>query len=275
LQAFFLDSVSGATAKRFVIHHEPLGTPRGALVAVYPFAEEMNKSRRMIALGARALAHSGYGVLQLDLAGCGDSTGNLVDTRWDTWLDDVAQALDWLEQRYQVPLWLWGTRAGCLVAAAAARRWGRPLNFLFWQPQSSGKQVLQQFLRLKMASQIQHGATKGMTDALQKELAAGRPVDVAGYLLGADIAQGLSSATMVPPPEGRQMCWFEVTAREPAELLHGSGPVLNTWRSAGFAVQALAVNGPPFWQTLEIEAAPALVSATLAALDAHAESAAR
>jgi exosortase A-associated hydrolase 2 len=231
----------------------------------------MNKSRRMIGLGARALAAAGYAVLQLDLAGCGDSSGSLVEAQWGDWLDDTVQALDWLGQRYSVPLWLWGTRAGCLVAADAARRCGRPLNFLFWQPQPSGKLVLQQFLRLKMASQIQHGATKGMTDALQRDLAAGRPVEVAGYVLGAGIAQGLAAASLVPPPEGRRLCWFEVTAREPSELLHGSGPVLNAWRSLGFDVQAQAVNGPPFWQTLEIEDAPALVAATVVALASSAE----
>ena len=241
-------------------------------MALYPFAEEMNKSRRMIGLGARALAAAGYAVMQLDLQGCGDSSGDLVDARWDDWLDDVAQALDWLAQRYAAPQWLWGTRAGCLVAADAARRSGRrDLGFLFWQPQASGKQVLQQFLRLKLASQMQQGATKGLTDALQKDLAAGRPVEVVGYRLGAGLSAGLAASALLPVPGGERLCWFEVTTRQPEQLLPAAAPVLDAWRDAGFEVESRAVCGPPFWQTLDVEVAPELVTATVQALYARAE----
>lgn len=45
---------------------------RGSIVYIHPFAEEMNKSRRMAALQARALTLAGFAVLQLDLIGCGD-----------------------------------------------------------------------------------------------------------------------------------------------------------------------------------------------------------
>jgi len=37
----------------------------------------MNKSRRMAALQARVFAAMGFGVLQIDLFGCGDSRANL------------------------------------------------------------------------------------------------------------------------------------------------------------------------------------------------------
>lgn len=245
------------------------------MVAVYPFAEEMNKTRRMIALGARALAASGFAVIQLDLFGCGDSSGELHLARWDDWLDDIDQSLDWLQQRYACPLWLWGTRAGCLVAADAARRSSRKVNFLFWQPQISGRQVLQQFLRLKMASQIQHGSTRGLTSGLLKDLESGRPVEVAGYRLATGITQGLSASSLMPTLQPAAVCWFEVTTRDPVELLPGGAPVLDAWRASNFEVTAQAVGGPPFWQTLEIEDAPELSVATVRALVSHAQSAMR
>lgn len=271
MQAFFLPSRTGTGGQRFALYHEPRTSLRGSVVAVHPFAEEMNKSRRMIGLGARALAAAGYAVLQIDLMGCGDSSGDLVDAQWDDWLDDVDQAHDWLAQRHVAPAWLWGTRAGCLVAADAARRTGKAINFLFWQPQASGKQVLQQFLRLKMASQLQQGATKGLTEALQRELAAGRAVEVAGYRLGAGLARGLAASTLLPAPGGARLCWLEVTTRQPAQLLPGAGAATDAWRAAGFEVGAEPVTGPPFWQTLEIEDAPALVTATLRALGSHTQ----
>jgi hypothetical protein len=42
---------------------------------VPPFAEEMNKSRRMIAEVGRRLEGSGVGMLLVDLFGTGDSEG--------------------------------------------------------------------------------------------------------------------------------------------------------------------------------------------------------
>ena len=94
--AFFLDTPDGP---RFCMFHAPVGACRGALVYVHPFAEEMNRSRRMAALGARALAAQGIGVLLLDLHGCGDSADDFGDATWDGWLRDIAAARAWLEQR--------------------------------------------------------------------------------------------------------------------------------------------------------------------------------
>lgn len=237
------------------------------MVAVHPFGEEMNKSRRMVSLGARAMAAKGYAVLAIDLHGCGDSSGDLVQASWHDWIDDVLLARDWLAMRYPAPLWLWGTRAGCLVAAEAARREQLNCNFILWQPQVTGRQVLQQFLRLKMASQMQQGAAKGLTDSLQRDLVAGQTVEVAGYRLGPEVALGLGGATLLPPPTVSRALWLEVSTREPARLLPASEQVLQAWREAGVTVQTHVVSGPQFWQTLEIEDAPELVRITTALLD--------
>ena len=123
VKPFFLSTPRG---RRLALHHP--GTrpdqPLGLVVHVHPFAEEMNKARRMAALQARALAAEGFAVLQIDLMGCGDSEGDLADTRWDDWLDDVAHATTWLRQQHPgtaseaPPLWLWGLRAGALLAEA-------------------------------------------------------------------------------------------------------------------------------------------------------------
>ena len=69
---------------------------------------------------ARALAASGCEVLQIDLCGCGDSSGDFGDASWQDWLDDVVAAHAWLRAHSDAPLTLWGLRAGCLLAADAA-----------------------------------------------------------------------------------------------------------------------------------------------------------
>src|SRR6218665_17582 len=113
MHPFFLDAADGG--QRYCIHPPAQGSvKRGQMLYLHPFAEEMNKTRRMAALQARALAQAGFEVLQLDLLGCGDSAGDFGDASWQGWLDDVHLACAWLQsQPRPAPLWLWGLRAGC------------------------------------------------------------------------------------------------------------------------------------------------------------------
>ena len=111
--AFFLASPARAGGQRFCLLTTP-AEPRATVVYVHPFAEEMNKSRRMVALQARAFAAAGIAVLQIDLFGCGDSCGDFASARWDQWLRDLTVAADWLAERGNGPMQLWGLRLGAL-----------------------------------------------------------------------------------------------------------------------------------------------------------------
>lgn len=258
---FFLPA---GNEQRLCLFHAPTGAPRGRLLYLHPFAEEMNKSRRMAALACRALADAGVAVLQMDLRGCGDSSADFGDASWADWQADVRLGLDWLDARVPgAPLWLWGLRAGCLLAAAD---WGRPVNHLFWQPMTSGKLALQQFLRLKLAAEMASGAGKGLMEQMKTELAAGRPVEVAGYRLGAALASGLDAARLAPTGPPGRVEWLEVSNREDAVPAPASEQAIKSWSEAGWAVRPRIVQGPGFWATAEIELAPALIAATVEAL---------
>ena len=268
-RAFFLDAGPGRPGRRFCLHHEPARAPAlGAVVQIHAFAEEMNKSRRMSALQARALADAGFAVLQVDLLGCGDSSGDFSDATWDDWLADVHQAAAWLRERTAAPLWLWGVRAGALLACEAAAGMPEPCNFLFWQPTPSGKLILQQFLRLKAAATLGDGQAKAVLDQARARLAEGHPIEIAGYLLNPRLADGLQRATLLPPPRPAIAAWLEVSSRETPSLLPAGQETIRRWREAGHDVRASAVGGPMFWQTVEIETAPALLDASVSALTA-------
>ncbi len=249
---------------------------RGRVVYVHPFAEEMNKSRRMAALQARALAAAGFSVLQIDLHGCGDSSGDFGDASWDDWINDVVLAVNWLTERDEVhakaPLWLWGLRAGCLIAVEAAAKLKEPCHFCFWQPATSGKLILQQFLRLKLAADMLGGQSKGLMDEMKQALKLGQSLDIAGYSLTAVMAAGLETASLIPPEslaERREICrleWFELVSREGAETTPVTQQSLLKWQTAGFATHHQFNQGPSFWQTQEIEDAPRLIESTCAAL---------
>jgi exosortase A-associated hydrolase 2 len=262
IQALHLDF---ARSRRFAVLHEPVGPPRGLVVHAQAFGEEMNKSRRMVSLQARAFAATGFAVLLPDLLGCGDSDGDFADATWEAWIDDVAGATAWLQRRHPQAAdttWLWGLRAGCLLAAAAVPQLPQPVRLLAWQPVLNGKAFLQQFLRLKAASRMQSGEHKGVVESLRHDLAAGRTVEIAGYELAPALASALEKAAFAPVVPAGTLCWVEAGARDPAELLPASSPALERWRAAGWQVAAQAVSGPSFWQTQEIEEAPALVEWT-------------
>jgi exosortase A-associated hydrolase 2 len=267
-EAFFLSVADAPEARRFCLYHAaaPL---RGALIYVHPFAEEMNKARRMAALQARLLAQHGYAVLQIDLHGCGDSAGNFGDATWESWRQDVVAAFNWLRTRCPaVPMWFWGLRSGCLLAAEAAQGLAVPINFLFWQPTLAGKQTLQQFLRMKVAGDMLSGAAKGAMAALKAELAAGKTVEIAGYALSAALARGMEHAELQPPAQPARLCWFELSTRPAALLTPATVQRIDAWRAAGFSVNSAVLPAPSFWQSTEIEEALALLEATLAALQA-------
>lgn len=278
-EAFFLPAQPPESGQRFCIYYPSThsGTPKGLVLYIHPFAEEMNKSRRMAALQARALAQAGFAVLQTDLLGCGDSSGDFGDATWAAWVNDVVQGCQWLRSRNPsnndgiapTPLWLWGLRAGCLVAVEAASRLDEPCNFLFWQPPAAGKSLLQQFLRLKVAGDMLGGQAKGAMEAMRDQFAQGDSVEIAGYRVSPSLASGLEQAVLTPPPGAtrkQRLLWIELSTRQDAALSPISGKVVFEWRESGVDCQNHTVHGPAFWQTVEIEDALALIEATISAL---------
>lgn len=260
-EGFFLPVQDGF---RYCLFHAPRGACRGALVYLHPFAEEMNKSRRMAALQARALAALGVGVLQIDLHGCGDSSGDFGDARWDGWKRDVDAARAWLQQRLGRPAGLWGLRLGALLALDyAAGAAVVPATLLLWQPVTSGAGFLTQFLRMRVAAELlQDGAGNGGTKALRLQLEQGKPLEVAGYELAPAMAAAIERLdASVLAPRGCRIDWFEVTAAG-RPLPPAASAVATNWRAQRIDFGLQVVHGEPFWTTPEISECPALLDAT-------------
>jgi hypothetical protein len=67
-----------------------------------------------------------------------------------------------------------------------------------------------------------------------------------------------------------RVAWFELSMRDDPALAPVSLKYIEQWRAAGWEVDAQTVHGPSFWQTTEIEDAPELIAATVAALESWA-----
>ncbi len=250
-----------------VLHRQQQRAERGALLYIHPFAEEMNKSRRAVAVAARELASAGWTVLQIDLFGCGDSTGGFEDATWELWLSDVAAGCKWLSDRVHGTPGLWGLRAGALLAWQAAARLYRPMNLLLWQPVISGRTHLSQFLRLKVVRSMSgDSAERSSTQALRDRLNGGAQIEIAGYMLSPSLAIPMEQAEIrVANGPMETVSWLETGSS--AELAPASRECIARLTGAGVCVRTSVVSGLPFWQTTEIEESPALIAATLSALD--------
>ncbi|MDB5991348.1 MAG: hydrolase 2, exosortase system-associated [Herbaspirillum sp.] len=265
---FFLQAVSG---KRFCIYHAPHPkiACRGAFVYVHPFADEMNRSRRMAALQARAFAELGYGVLSIDLFGCGDSSGETGDASWDAWKSDLELAVRWLGDRLPVPVGLWGLRLGALLALDFIYgNPGRIGSLIAWNPIVSGKSFMTQFLRLRLGSDIvgdgKTASGKG-TNALRDALNSGQTLEIAGYdispALGLPI-DALDAATL--PPRMIPVHWFEIVRAADSTLPATQADVAEQWRREGVQLHLHTIPGLPFWATPELSTSPELLSMTCA-----------
>jgi exosortase A-associated hydrolase 2 len=266
-QPFFLDSAPG---QRFCLYHTPAGACRGAVLYIHPFGEEMNKSRRMAALQARALATLGYGVLQVDLHGCGDSSGDFAEARWEQWQRDVALGAAWLQRELGKPLSLWGLRLGALLALEHARAAaaGAVERVVLWQPVTNGAQFLTQFLRLRVASEMLGDAAErktGGTDRLRAALQAGDALEIAGYELAPELALAIDAREAAALPVTTcPVDWLEVVAAPDRPLPPASTRVADGWRQAGADVRTHTVPGQAFWSTQEISECAPLIDATCA-----------
>ena len=238
------------------------------MLHVHAFAEEMNKSRRMVALAARALAARGWSVLLIDLGGCGDSSGDFGEATWNGWIEDLLFAERWITEHIGGTCWLWGLRAGCLVAAEACGRLGGRSPLLLWQPVLSGRLHLTQFLRLKLASEaLRQADERTGLKTLRTRLAEGTSCEIAGYMLNPSLGAGLEQAELHLDSQVAPVVWCELSADVEPTLAPASRVRLEALRGRSVTVDATVVRGPPFWQTAEIAEAPALVEATVGALE--------
>ncbi|MHB1233255.1 MAG: hydrolase 2, exosortase A system-associated [Burkholderiales bacterium] len=265
IEPFFLESPRGAL---FCLSLAPAGKPAGAgMLYLHPFAEEMHKSRRMAALQARAFAHAGYAVLQIDLTGCGDSAGDFGDATWDAWRDDVRRAHAWLSTQITGPITLWGLRIGASLAVDVAPALANLSRLLLWQPVINGDQFLTQFLRIKLASEmLSDGQAQSGTKELRAKLDGGEPIEVGGYMLSPDMARGLTRLKLVDLRPPCSVEWIEVGANSGDDIAPAGRRVVEAWRNGGATIHTQTVQGESFWVTQEISECPALLEATREAL---------
>ena len=251
----------------FTLILQPEGIPpRGAILFLPPFAEEMNKSRHTVAVQSRALAAAGYCVMLLDPSGCGDSSGKFSEATWDDWKSDADCAIASLASRSGLPVTLWGLRLGALLACEIATGRSDIHSLLLWQPVLNGEQRIDQFLRFELAGQALKGTGGFDRASLWYELRSGRALQVAGYELSSQLALGISRSRLADTSPGCSVTWLDVARPLAPEPPVANANVIALWRHAGIRVSWTCAEGEFFWRNVDSPDSPLLVSGTLAAL---------
>jgi exosortase A-associated hydrolase 2 len=274
VEPFFFDARPGT---RFSLYHapNPQVAPRGAILYVHPFAEELNRTRRMAAQQSRAFAALGYAVLQIDLFGCGDSCGEFNAGRWQIWHDDLALAAGWLAERESGPLTLWGMRLGGLLALDAAARL-RPRSVLLWQPFMSGRACINEFLRMSPQLRDPAPGAPRSTAALRAQLAVHGAIEVGGYEVAVPLVKAVDAcdaASLVLPP--CTVHWFAHGGQAGPQPGAPGGPAASKtaasaarlaqrWAGAGVELHFHALDGAPAWTGRGELDIPSLRAATCA-----------
>jgi exosortase A-associated hydrolase 2 len=262
-----LDGVAGP----LVAVHYPPRTAQLAHAVLYlpPFAEEMNRARRMAALQARALAEIGIGMLVLDPYGCGDSSGEFADARWETWRDDAARAARWLRERGYARITLLGVRLGALLALDAVAHGLTAERAVLWQPVLRGDQMMTQFLRLRLAAEIAGGGRGGDgTAEIRRQLVAEGSVEIAGYDLHRELVAAIDRLKLAERGLAARVPvdWIDVATDAAQSASPAQEQVFKRWQEAGLDFRHHRAVGEPFWTLQEITLAPALISLTSALL---------
>jgi exosortase A-associated hydrolase 2 len=253
-----------------IVWSPPAGEPvRFGVLHVPPAGDEMNKSRRMVAMQARELARRGGVVAIVDLRGTGDSAGEHGDATWKCWGEDVEAAWAWLETRIApLPGILWGMRLGGLLAAELVAS-GRidPAMLLLWQPVTAGRTFFGQWLRAASAQQLTGRSENADAKSLRRMLADGSPVEIGGYALHPRLVSGAEAvdlSALLPPR--CPVVWRETTIAHPPAISPASARVQEAWSGADAHLDFVAVHGPSFWASQELAEAPALIASTTDAL---------
>jgi exosortase A-associated hydrolase 2 len=271
-QGFFLPSAGGSL---YAVYYNAgpsteAVTDGPAVLFLPPFAEEMNKSRRMLMLTARACAVRGRAGLMVDLAGSGESSGDFSAARWEIWRENVADAVTWLQARGHREIAVVGLRMGALLALEQARAYpGSFSGILLWHPIVNGESMVTQFLRMRVAGGLMASAdVRESTSQLRSLLTAGQSIEVGGYELSPHLIAALDGLRIEALADAAMPAieWIEVVAGEGRGPTPAAKGIVETWRARGVNVSLSGVSGVPFWSTVEIATSPELIEHTLAKL---------
>ena len=258
--------VAGAKGDLFVMEFVPEIRAIGTVLFFPAFGEEMNRARKMVSHQAKTMARIGYHVIIPDYYGTGDSAGEFLDSRWNSWKADMEVIASECNVDQKTPVWFWGLRLGALMTMdTGLQNAMRPAGIIAWSPVLAGKQYVNQLLRMRVMANMLAGSEVSETIAgLRASLESGESVEVGGYELVSTLINDIESLAFedmlseisVEIP----IHWCEVIS-EPG--VQPSPAITKTAEKYGRQIEFHSAVGPDFWATAETSMSEELIAKTI------------
>ena len=239
------------------------------VILVPPFAEEMNRSKRMYVLCARLLANSGIHALCFDFSGTGDSSGEWGEFSYDDWVSDLKVVYDYAKSIASEVNFV-ALRFGALILADAAKDDRVSANkCIFWDPIEKGESLTRQLVRMKIAAAMADEAKKITTRDVIDSMNHEGLLESAGYhvsrLMFEDIKSKNLFDLMPTVADKTDVHWMTLGKHKDTE---------NKWLANSFTYSDFdacanvnrmhmhPVNDVKFWMQQEVTISPRLLAVT-------------
>lgn len=178
------------------------------LIFIAPLFEQANQTRHHITRSALNAYQQGLQSIIFDHYGTGDSAGELTDTSLALWQQDILKQLTDISVNSRQAIYLSLPLSAVLLLSDEIL--SQVDGVLLLQPDFNGKRFVQQFKRLALASQLtKHNNPQG-DKSKYLETSTQQTVDIAGYLMQADLLDQLAGQNINTLADFNIDChWFE------------------------------------------------------------------
>jgi len=214
--------------------------PRHPFAALFvpPFAEEMNRTRRLMALAGQMLAIEGIPSLLPDLPGTGDSPLPFREATWEGWVEALTACAGHLAEQ-GLGVRLVGIRLGGLLAADALAQGCQAQSLALVDPVEDGRLHMRHWLRIRSAASMEIGPRITLS-YLQTQLDNGQTIEVAGYEMGPQLVNRINALKLAP---------LLAEAQVPVHRLDVTAPGAETQAPAMDGRRIIAADAP--WNSFE------------------------
>ena len=258
----------------FLAHYSPVNPSSGsnqaqAIILVPPFAEEMNRAKRMYVLCARMLANSGYHVFFFDHSGTGDSSGEWGDFTYQDWLSDLTTIWQFANNIASDVSFIALRFGALLLADALANQQLVAEKCIFWDPIENGEILTRQLVRMKIAAAMADDAKKITSKEVMQAMQEKGFLESAGYHITHDMYEQINTKKLANDIasliEKVDLHWMMLGKFKPGEnkwLPNSVKPADIESLATDNAITMHPVNDVKFWMQQEVTISPRLLQVT-------------
>ncbi len=242
---------------------------KNLVILIPPFAEEMNKSRKIFSSFQHHLSSNKYRTVLFDLFGTGDSQGEFSDATWLLWQQNLIDIIKYVFEQYpEVRINFVALRTGALLLNNSLHQLPKYLSSAihqihYWNPVFNATQFVNQFLRLKLTGDImRENGEKLTTKTLRQQLLKQGTMEVAGYQLSAELVEEFEQAdASLPKLDNLHIIHFyEISSS--AKITSALSNYISKLQEHHYQIETHSLTGPKFWVSQEICISQPLIDLT-------------